>query len=114
VLIAVRLSLAQMLPACAQLLKVVKYETPERTTADGKLFPLPAGVQVYALIPFGLPLLNLVFGAACSYDVESCGNFSAVVAQLVERKTPVLISEKLEGTNFSVSQQILDCAINAC
>jgi hypothetical protein len=65
----------------APLLGVTKYEAPEMLTMDAKLKPLPNGVS--------------------KYDIEGAGNFPTVVNLLLDQ--PVFITEKAEGTNFSVS-----------
>lgn len=66
-------------------LGVVKYEIPETTcnmkTQPKYLKPLPDGVSVY--------------------DIEGADNYPEVISYLMNKK--VIVSEKLEGTNFSVT-----------
>jgi hypothetical protein len=72
----------QSLPAnLAPILGVTKYEAPEILTMGAVLKPLPTGVP--------------------KYDIEGAGNFPTVVSLLLDQ--PVFITEKAEGTNFSVS-----------
>ncbi len=81
----------EWLPAGAELLQlnltevlgVTKYEPEPITCLDGKLIPLPHGVS--------------------AYDIEGCDRFMEVVKDILE--VPVWISEKLEGTHFSVTVQ---------
>lgn len=63
-----------------QTLGVIKYEPPEVVCKAGRLVALPHGVAVY--------------------DIEGCDRFPAVVDRLMDM--PVYISEKVEGSNFSM------------
>jgi RNA ligase (TIGR02306 family) len=61
-------------------LGVIKYEVPEVVCKAGRLVSLPPGVSVY--------------------DIEGCDRYPDVVAELMDM--PVLISEKVEGSNSAV------------
>lgn len=63
-------------------LGVTKYEPPMIPDKSGKLYPLP----------------DICHGR---YDIEGCNNYLAVVNELMDKH--VIISEKLEGSNFSVA-----------
>jgi RNA ligase (TIGR02306 family) len=69
-----------------ELLGVSKYEVPHIAVTDGRLVGLPPLVSVY--------------------DIEGAERFGAVVAQLMA--TPVLITEKLEGSHFAITLNIHD------
>jgi RNA ligase (TIGR02306 family) len=68
------------------ILGVTKYEPPPIMEKSGNLVRLPDFVSVY--------------------DIEGCDNFPDVVAYLMDKK--VWVSEKMEGTNFSVSYNMVD------
>lgn len=59
---------------------VTKYEAPEIICNSGKLLPLPDGISVY--------------------DIESADRFVDVAELLMDQE--VAVTEKVEGTNFSV------------
>ena len=61
-------------------LGVTKYEPEAVLISGAKLLPLPHGMSVY--------------------DIEGADRFTAVLEQMMD--LPVIITEKLEGTNFSV------------
>lgn len=65
------------------ILGVEKYDPPPLFTQNGTLVPLPEGLSIY--------------------DIEGADRFKEVVDFLITNKIPVWISEKLEGTNFSVT-----------
>lgn len=67
----------------AEVLGVTKYEPPPVPCQNGDLVPLPLGNSMY--------------------DIEGCDNFPQVVQWLIDQRIPVIITEKLEGQNFSVS-----------
>ena len=62
-------------------LNVVKYEPPEVMTHTGRLVRLPEHVYYY--------------------DIEGCDRYPNILALLLDRK--VVITEKLEGSNFGTS-----------
>lgn len=64
-------------------LGVTKYEPPPVPCQNGDLVPLPLGNSMY--------------------DIEGCDNYPHIVQWLIDEKIPVIITEKLEGQNFSVS-----------
>jgi RNA ligase (TIGR02306 family) len=64
-------------------LGIEKYEPPELIAQDGKLLPLPDGLSVY--------------------DIEGADRFVEIAQQFFDR--PVFITEKVEGSNFSVLAQ---------
>lgn len=66
-----------------QVLNVTKYDPPPIPCRTGNLVPLPDGVP--------------------SFDIEGADYFSNVIDDLIARQVPVLITEKLEGSNFSVT-----------
>lgn len=61
-------------------LGVTKYEPEPVFVSGAKLLPLPHGMSVY--------------------DIEGADRYAAVLEQMMD--LPVMITEKLEGTNFSV------------
>jgi len=72
-----------------ELLDVKKYIPPEIPCHCGNLVPLPDGVP--------------------KYDLEGCDNHPDIVELLME--LPVLITEKVEGTNFSITYNLKDGSI---
>jgi RNA ligase (TIGR02306 family) len=66
----------------AALLGVTKYDPPPVISMEGNLVPLPAMVSVY--------------------DIEGAERFASIVEQYL-MDAPVLITEKLEGSHFSIS-----------
>lgn len=65
-------------------LGVTKYEPPEMPCNDGILRPLPDGQSMY--------------------DIEGADRYTEVAQRLME--VPVFVTEKLEGSNFSVQVKI--------
>lgn len=63
------------------ILGIVKYEPPMKPCKNANLLPLPAGLT--------------------TYDIEGCDRFSHILETLYEN--PVFITEKAEGSNFSVT-----------
>lgn len=61
-------------------LGVEKYDPPELIAQDGRLLPLPDGLSIY--------------------DIEGADRFVEIAGLLMDR--PVFITEKVEGSNFSV------------
>lgn len=66
-----------------EVLGVTKYEPPAVPCQNGDLVPLPLGSSMY--------------------DIEGCDNFPDVVQWLIDQQIPVMVTEKLEGQNFSVT-----------
>lgn len=64
-------------------LGVTKYEPPVVMSNDGRLEPLPDGVPIY--------------------DIEGADRYNEVIQTLLESGARVYITEKIEGTNFSVT-----------
>lgn len=64
-------------------LGVTKYEPPVVMSNDGQLEPLPDGVPIY--------------------DIEGADRYNEVIESLLESGARVYITEKIEGTNFSVT-----------
>lgn len=64
-------------------LGVVKYDPPPVPCQNGDLVSLPAGNSMY--------------------DIEGCDNYPSVIQYIIDNKIPVVITEKLEGQNFSVT-----------
>lgn len=64
-------------------LGIIKWEPPPIPCQNGILKKLPPGLSMY--------------------DIEGCDNYPAVVQKLIEDETKVLVTEKLEGQNFSVT-----------
>lgn len=62
-------------------LGVTKYDPPPVICANADLLPLPAGLS--------------------TYDIEGCDRYADVIAILIDR--PVAVTEKVEGSNFSVT-----------
>jgi len=71
----------EMICDYTEILGVVKYEPPVYLSKTGRLLPLPDLVS--------------------KYDIEGCDNFPDVLAYLMDK--PVWISEKAEGTNYSIT-----------
>lgn len=63
-----------------EILGVQKYDPPEIMSRDAVLFQLPDGVEVY--------------------DIESCDRYLDILEYLKNNQIPVVITEKLEGTNW--------------
>jgi RNA ligase (TIGR02306 family) len=69
-----------------ELLGVRKYEPVPIPCYAGNLVPLPDGQEVY--------------------DIEGSDRFPSVAQELIEKKIPVRILEKVEGTNFSITASV--------
>jgi len=67
----------------ATALNITKYDSPPVPCHAGNLVKLPEGVPVF--------------------DIEGADYYPEVIADLIARQVPVMITEKLEGTNFSVT-----------
>ena len=65
------------------ILGVTKWEPPAVPCQNGDLVPLPPGNSMY--------------------DIEGCENCPHIVQWLIDEKIPVVVTEKLEGQNFSVT-----------
>lgn len=65
-----------------EMLLITKYEPPVVGTMTGNLHSLPEGVE--------------------KYDLESCQRHSNVAKDLILYNVPVVITEKLEGTNIAM------------
>lgn len=64
-------------------LGVVKWEPPAVPCHNGDLIPLPLSNSVY--------------------DIEACDNYPHIVQWLIDNQISVVVTEKLEGQNFSVT-----------
>lgn len=67
-------------------LGVGKYDPPAVVCKNANLLPLPCGLSVY--------------------DIEGCERYPWIVESLMDEK--VVVSEKVEGSNFSVTHSVLD------
>lgn len=66
-----------------EVLGIVKWEPEPVSCKNGDLVALPPGNSMY--------------------DIEGCDNFPNVIQKIIDEKIPVMITEKLEGQNFSVT-----------
>jgi len=64
-------------------LGVIKWEPEPTACTNGNLVKLPEVLSMY--------------------DIEGCDNYPDIIKMVVDQKIPVLITEKLEGQNFSVT-----------
>ena len=64
-------------------LGITKYEPEPITCQNGDLVPLPDGVSMY--------------------DIEGCENYPVVVQSILDNDIPIIVTEKVEGQNFSVT-----------
>ena len=63
-------------------LGIVKYDPEPIHDNSGNMYPLPKGVE--------------------KYDIQSINRYADVLDHLIKNKTPVIVTEKLEGTNMAI------------
>jgi RNA ligase (TIGR02306 family) len=73
-------------------LSVEKYDPPVKFTNEGTLVRLPPGISMY--------------------DLESADNYTQCIQNIIDKNYDVEITEKLEGTNFSVTIDDFDVYVN--